>query len=101
MTSTTFFQQNMFHLTVSCCYYKISQSCHHSTIILFPLQLSWSTYVGGRKSCRLKIDEDSDKFSMDRPEGSEVSSLVRSLPVVFPVPIPISLPHLYDLVWKH
>ena len=38
-----------------------------------PPQLLWRTYVGGRKSCRLKITEDSDKFLMDRPEGCEVS----------------------------
>ena len=46
-------------------------------IWLHPLiiQLCWSTYVGGKRSCRLKVTEDSSGFSMELPEGGEVRDI--------------------------
>ena len=40
--------------------------------IVFYLQKSWALYVGGKKSLKLKVTEDSDGFSLDPQEGAVV-----------------------------
>ena len=35
-------------------------------------KLTWSTYLGGRKSYKMKVTEDGDEFTMEAKDGCEV-----------------------------
>ena len=39
--------------------------------------LSWTTYLAGRKSYKLKVTEDSEELSMDMQDGCEVIKVAR------------------------
>ena len=43
-----------------------------STAVTSGEDLSWTTYLAGRKSYKLKVTEDSEEFSMDMQDGCEV-----------------------------
>ena len=38
--------------------------------------LSWTTYLAGRKSYKLQVTEGSEEFSMDMQDGCEVREVV-------------------------
>ena len=55
--------------------------------------LSWTTYLAGRKSYKLKVTEDSEEFCMDMQDGCEVRNrmpLIRTILCTDPVYTPSS-----------
>ena len=52
---------------------RVAQPSPSSMLVTSGDDLSWTTYLAGRKSYKLKVTEDSEEFSMDMPDGCEVS----------------------------
>lgn len=51
---------------------RVAQPSHTSTAVSTGEDLSWTTYLAGRKSYKLMVTEESEEFSMDMQDGCEV-----------------------------
>ena len=51
---------------------RVAQPSTTSGTVTSSEGLSWTTYLAGRKSYKLKVTEDSEEFCMDMQDGCEV-----------------------------
>ena len=58
---------------------RVAQPSHTSTAVSTGEDLSWTTYLAGRKSYKLMVTEESEEFSMDMQDGCEVKRQSRGL----------------------